>query len=610
MRPKIKDDSLLTRRTALQFGVIALLVLGALGFGGWRWLQSWRYDKAIRDTEDYLRLGDPRSAAFAAKRAAGVRPDSVTAARMLAEALERTGSVESVIWRKKVVDLAPGDWRDHLAFAAGAMKFRDPHLASTALEKVSGEGRQHIDFHRTGADIALALGNKVDAETHLAECVRLDPYDGQRRLHLAVIRLASPETEKAMMARAQLEEFKDDPQFRLQALRVLVREATREQVRPALRLNLSTLQSLTESPLANDPRLKGLAGELLAEETATVDDCMLGLEVLWLMRDPTFSEKMSRLETAKYETAAELGDAMLWMTSRNAGAKTLDWYERMPDELRGKPEVQLAITDAWLLQKEWGMVQAIVEETEWGDFETERLVLSTIAWRESGDPQRSNASWSLAELRLGQTIPRIRRLAELTARWGAEPEKEKLWWALTQCQGDYSEVLRKLFALAVKRKDAASLYRAAKALYVANPEDPPTMNNYAWLALLRGEDLAKAHELAERVYAKDPKVGAYASTYAYSLHLQGRTAEGLKALDAVPSATLNDPTVAGCYAFLLDAAGQSEKAADYYSIARRSPDLLPEEAQLFLEKRLRIDRSIEVPTLRLFSTELGGGARE
>ena len=181
-----KSDLALTWQQWLQIGVVALLVLGGSGYAGWRWLQSWRYDKAIRDTQDYMRLGDPRSAVFAAKRAAQVRGDSVEAARMLAEALEKTGSVEAVVWRKKVVDLAPGDFRDHIAFAASAMRFRDPNLARMALEKVDAAGREHIDYHRTAAEIALALQDNAVAETHLAEIARLDPYDSEQRLKLAV----------------------------------------------------------------------------------------------------------------------------------------------------------------------------------------------------------------------------------------------------------------------------------------------------------------------------------------------------------------------------------------------------------------------------------------
>ncbi len=600
-RSKNKSDVSLTWRQWLQIGVVVLLVLGGAGYGGWRWLQNWRYDKAIRDTQDFMRLGDPRSAAFAAKRAAHVRDDSVEAARMLAEALEQMGSVEAVAWRRKVVQLAPSDWKDHIAFAASAMRFRDPKLARTALEKVDAAGREHIEYLHTAADVATALRDNDVAETLLTEIVRLNPYDSDRRMRLAMLQLASKDPEKAAKARTAIEELKDDPQLRLTALRVLVNDATRENTRPSLRLALSATAPVTQSQLTDDPRLARLVEELLAEENATLDDCVMCFEVLRQMRGSGVVEKLDRLETAKFQTPADVGDAMLWLSGRGVPDRAVQWAEKLDDKLRDTPEVQLAIADAWIAQKEWGLVQAVVEETDWADFEAERLAISAIAWRLARDAQRSDSSWNLAELRLKEDALRIRRLADLCARWGAEPEKEKLWWKLAACSGDQTNVLQRLFTLSIQRKDSAGLQRAVKGLYLAKPDDLPSINNYAWISLLRNEDLETAHQLADRVYAADPKVGAYASTYAYSMHLRGKTAEGLRALEAAPAAALNDPTVAGCYGYMLAAAGQKEKAEAMLGVARRSPDLLPDEARLFLGSRDRIDRSLEVPELQIFS---------
>lgn len=595
-------------RRVLQIGVAALLVLGVGGFFGYRWMQSRRYDTAIRDTEDFLRSGDPRSAAFAAKRAARLRDDSVVAARLLAEALEKTGSVEAVLWRKKVVDLAAGDWRDHLAFATTAMRFRDAKLASTALEKVDAAGRQHIDFHRTAADIALALEKKDDAETHLAEVVRLDPYDRARQLQLAVLRLGATDAAISAAARTQLEQVKDDPQFRLVALRVLVRDATRTNATPSLRLALSSAAPLTQAALADDPRLAALALELLAEPEATVDDCLLSLEALRLMQHPELREKVARLETAKSANPADLGDAMLWLNSRGFVQRTPEWIERLSAEVRSTPEVQLGLLDARMILRDHAGAQAVteVEGADWGNFEADRLVASAIVWRQLDNRQRADAAWNLAEIRMQQNVPRLKRLAELCTRWGAEPEREKLWWALASCPGDQNDVLKKLFGLSVKRKDSAGLFRAVKGIYQLNPDEPPAMNNYAWMSLLRNEDLDTAHLLAERVHQANPAIGAYASTYAFSLHVRGRTAEALKVMEALPRQALSDAVVAGCYGFMLRATGQREKGEEYLGVARRSPDLLPEEARLFLGDRQRIDRSLEVPELRIFSAQPGG----
>jgi Flp pilus assembly protein TadD len=600
---KKKADWNLTWRQVLQIAAVALVLLGGAGFAGWRWLQSWRYDKAIRDTQDFSRLGDPRSAVFAAKRAVQARPASLEAARMLAEGLEQTGSVEAVVWRKKVADLAPGDWRHHHALAASALRFRDAKLARTALEKVDAAGREHIDYQRTAADIALALRDDAAAETHLTEVLRLDPYDSERRLKLAMLRLESKDAEVAAQARKMIEEIKDDPKLRLIALRVLLNDAAKANTRPTMRLELSAATTVSQARLNEDPRLVQIAEELLAEPTATLTDCMTCFGILAQMRGTDVAERLDRLESASFRAPSEVGDAMIWLNARGQAARALAWSEKLPDALRTTPEVQFAIADAYILQKEWGLVQAIVEETNWAHFEAERLAMSSFAWRIVGDEQRATANWNLADLALGQDAGRVRRLADFFVRWGAEPEKEKLWWKLATCEGDQTAVLQKLFTQSIQRKDSAGLYRAVRGLYLAKREDPASMNNYAWLSLLRKEDLETAHQLADRAFAADPKIGAYASTYAYSLHLRRRTAEALKALEALPQSSLNDPTVAGCYGYLLAASGDAEKAQPYLGIARRSPDLLPEEARLFLGSSNRIDRSLEVPELRIFSEQ-------
>jgi len=598
-----KSRFALSWRQWAQVAVVALLLLGGSGYLGWRWLQGWRYDKAIRDTQDFLRLGDPRSAVFAARRATQVRGDSVEAARLLAEGLEKTGSVEAVVWRRRVAELVPGAAAEQVALAAAAVRFRDPQLARSALEKVTGPGREQIDFLHTAAEVALALGDSAEAERYLQAILQLNPDDRARRVKLANLQIASPDPEVAAGARSLVEELKDDPTLRLVALRILLRDATRANAGPSLRLELSARSLVTQAPVREDPRLIALAEELLAEEDATLEDGLSALEVLRQMRGVDLGPKFDRLQTVKFLNAAQIGDAMLWLTQRGLAERAIEWSEKLPDAVRTTPPVQLAIVDAWIAQKEWGLVQAMVEETDWGELEAERLTIASIAWRLAGEGQRADASWNLAGLRLKQDASRLRRLADLCVRWGAESEKEKLWWKLAGAGGDQSPVLQRLFTLALQRKDGASLYRVVKALHEARPEDLASMNNYAWLSLLRQEDLARAHGLAGRVFAAAPTIGAYVSTYAYSQHLQGRTAEGLAAIEAAPSTCLRDPTVAGCYGFLLAAAGQPERAQAFLGVARRSPDLLPEEARLFLGTRDRIDRSLEVPELRLFAEE-------
>ena len=97
-------------------------------------------------------------------------------------------------------------------------------------------------------------------------------------------------------------------------------------------------------------------------------------------------------------------------------------------------------------------------------------------------------------------------------------------------------------------------------------------------------NLSSAHELAKEIHVERPEDAVVTSTYAYSLHLQGRTKEGLTALEKLKPEALEDPPVALYYGFLLSAAGQTNKAGKYLELARQAT-LLPEEKTLLAQAR-------------------------
>ena len=76
----------------------------------------------------------------------------------------------------------------------------------------------------------------------------------------------------------------------------------------------------------------------------------------------------------------------------------------------------------------------------------------------------------------------------------------------------------------------------------------------------------------------------FASTYAFSLHLQGKTKEGIEVLRALKPEELADPAVAVYYGVLLAAAGEAQAAKDYLDKSAKA-FLLPEELALVTSAR-------------------------
>jgi Flp pilus assembly protein TadD len=114
------------------------------------------------------------------------------------------------------------------------------------------------------------------------------------------------------------------------------------------------------------------------------------------------------------------------------------------------------------------------------------------------------------------------------------------------------------------------------------PNNFLAQNNLAATSLLLRLNLSKAHALAKEVFTQHPKEAIVTSTYAYSLHLQGRTKEGLAVLEKLKPEALETPSIALYYGVLLSASGETNKAGKYLSIAQKA-ELLPEEKALAAE---------------------------
>jgi Flp pilus assembly protein TadD len=115
-----------------------------------------------------------------------------------------------------------------------------------------------------------------------------------------------------------------------------------------------------------------------------------------------------------------------------------------------------------------------------------------------------------------------------------------------------------------------------------NPADEPARNNVAMLSLLRGERLKAALDDAAALYKKSPEHPGIASTYAFALHVHGRTEEGLEIMRKLDPQALLSPSIAAYYGMLLAAKGESEAAKPYLDAGNRA-QLLPEERALLVK---------------------------
>lgn len=106
-----------------------------------------------------------------------------------------------------------------------------------------------------------------------------------------------------------------------------------------------------------------------------------------------------------------------------------------------------------------------------------------------------------------------------------------------------------------------------------------TFRDYAALSLLLDNDVTQAHQLAAEVYRVEPKNPFYASTYAFSLHKQGRAREAVAVLRKLNAEQLDNPVIAVYYGIMLAAVGEAAEAGPYLSKSSQAR-LMPEELAL------------------------------
>jgi Flp pilus assembly protein TadD len=130
-----------------------------------------------------------------------------------------------------------------------------------------------------------------------------------------------------------------------------------------------------------------------------------------------------------------------------------------------------------------------------------------------------------------------------------------------------------------KKKDTVGLWKMTSRWVAANPTDDAAGNNFAMLSFLLNREVTRACQLAQKLYEKHPREWAYVSTYAYSLHILGRSRQAVEVMDTLDPEQLEAPDLAAYYGIFLAATGDRERAARYLKFGE-SADLMPEEWEL------------------------------
>ena len=421
-------------------------------------------------------------------------------------------------------------------------------------------------YHAVSADLALRLKKTAEAAARFEQASRLEPTNELHQLNLAVLQLMSTNALAAAAARATLEQLRPSTNVGAVALRWLVADG------------------LERADLAVAERF---SRQLLADPRSGPDDRLQHLGILQQSQSPEFGAYLAIVQQKALTNAVEVYELSAWMIGHGLADDALGWLTNCPAKLRAEQPVPVALVDCFLARKDWAGLETSLETQKWGELEFLRSAFLSRAAAEQNQKLAADARWRTAVREAGDRLGALTALLKLAASWGRQPARDDLLWQIAQRFPSERWALRELERAYMAEGNTRGLNKLYSTRANSAPDDFAAQNNLAATSLLLRLNLPRAHELARQVFSQHPGEAIVTSTYAFSLYLQGRTGDGLAVLEKLKADALETPQVALYYGLLLSEAGNTNKAAKYLEIARKS-ELLPEEKALLAEAVKRI----------------------
>src|SRR5579862_284127 len=108
--------------------LVLLLAMAVVGIAGWFGRKAYKRlseNRLVAQSRRYSATNDFSNAELCLRRALQINPFSVSANRAVADLLETKGSPFCLEWRKRVVQLEPGNPTNSLVLAETAIKLKD-----------------------------------------------------------------------------------------------------------------------------------------------------------------------------------------------------------------------------------------------------------------------------------------------------------------------------------------------------------------------------------------------------------------------------------------------------------------------------------------------------
>jgi cytochrome c-type biogenesis protein CcmH/NrfG len=540
----------------------ACIVVLLAGYTAYRGYQIWKQSHGLAMAKEFLAKGDTRSAMLSLQQVLHTNPRNLDASRLVANLDEAARSPGTLVWRQHVLELDPKSINDRLALVQSAIVFHEYPLATNTLAGVADSDKNSSTYHDIAGTVALMGGHLDDAESHFSEAIRLDPSNPVPQVDLAVVRLHGSNALDLADARIALQ------RVILNSTNAgICTQARRELILDAMRFNDMTT-ALT------------ISQDLVAQTNAAFSDKLLRLNVLKKANSPDFKPTLAGYQREAAATTAKLFDLTNWQIENFSPSAALRWLESLPMETQTNETAAILAAQCRLQMGDWHGLQASIQPQNWNELEFMRHALVARALREQGFTEASIAEWAVAVQCANAQKGELISLFRLAAAWHWNTEAEQILWTVVNRYPEEKWADTVLAQALTAFHRTSSLLQLFSIMHQREPDNLAVENNLAMTALLLGAQEKKPNTLAQEVYEKSPTNADYASTYGFSLYLQGKNADALKVMQKLLSKDLNEPSIAGYYGLILKANGHPTEAKAYLNRSSQA-NLLPEEQTLF-----------------------------
>lgn len=545
---------------AISCGIAVLL----LGFAGYQGYQTWKESHLLSLAKTFAVRADTRNELLCLQQVLRVNPRNLEACRRMAALEEANRSPGAMIWRERVVDLAPTSLDDRLAMVQTALVFKDFTAANEALAAVDEAGQKTAAYQNIAGVVAASINQTADAERHFNEAARLEPWNPAPRLNLAVIRLHGTNPLDMASARIDLKRISQSStngNLRVQAMRELVADALRSK---------DMDYALT------------LATELVRQTNALFSDKLLYLDILRENKSPDYTAALTEYKREASVNDANLSDMAMWLMLRAKPDLALTWLQGLPADVQTNQPVAMLIAQCQTMLQNWAPMQATLEKQKWNELDYLRHGFLARALRGQNLAGASAAEWELALKQASDIKSKSMQISlfRLAAGWNWVDEAEQILWTIVNNYPEEKWANRQLQQALVVGGRTRSLMQFYSMQLKRNPDDVQAKNDLAMTAMLLDAKEVKPFDLAKAAYDTYPKSPSIASTYAFALYQQKRYPEALKVMQQLPAEILITPGIAGYYGLILKANGDTARAKTFFDLASKA-QLLPEEKKLF-----------------------------